>query len=103
MNSLYLGGSRQSHYVVNNDNDYCNECNTNILIECCNRCGEAVCANDQCSTIFPHHKNSMFAICRTCYIKIERRLTLQIDIDKLRNLKNKISSSKQVIKNTNPK
>lgn len=94
MNSSYIGVSFRPHYFANSDDDFCNECNANTLIECCNRCGEGVCGNDQCSTIFPHHKNSVFAICKTCYIEIDRRLTLQIDVDKLRNLKKKIYSNR---------
>lgn len=91
MNNLYV---RTSFKKQINIEDYCNECNANMIIECCNRCGNGICQNDDCSTIFPHHKNSVFAICRTCYVDIDRRLTLQIDIDKLRILKKNIRSNR---------
>lgn len=94
MNDLYIEVSCRPHYFANSDDDFCNECNSNALIECCNRCGEGVCANDNCSTIFPHYQNSVFAICRTCYIEIDQRFTLQIDVDKLRTLKKKIYSNR---------
>jgi len=82
------------HFVGKTDDEFCNECNTNRLIECCNKCGEGVCVNDNCSTIFPHYKNTVFVLCRSCSDQIESKLKVVIDLDKLRLLKNKICNKR---------
>lgn len=82
------------YYEMNNDIDFCNECNTKTLIDGCNKCGEGVCTNDKCSIIFPHYRNTKYILCRTCSDKIESKLTVVIDLDKLRLLKQKITSKR---------
>jgi hypothetical protein len=79
---------------MNNDIDFCNECNAKSLIKCCDKCGEGVCANDNCSLVFPYHRNTNYILCRTCSDKIESKLKVVIDLDKLRLLKQKIDNKR---------
>ena len=70
--------------------DNCNECDEKRQIVCCDKCANAVCTNSTCCILFPHHGDSVFAICKSCKNEIESKLKLVVDIDKLKLLKRKI-------------
>ena len=70
--------------------DYCSQCNEKTRIISCNKCGNAVCKNQNCSQLFPHYHDTLFAICAECSYNIGKKLKIVIDIDKLKLLKRKI-------------
>ena len=75
--------------------DICSQCKERCDIVSCNKCGEAVCNKNRCSSLFPHYKNTIYAVCYSCSKEISDKMNM-IDIDKLSLLKAKIKS-----KNTN--
>ena len=54
--------------------DACNVCAANHVDNCCNKCGNAVCASNQCRYVFPYYKNTAYVVCRVCYDTIDRKL-----------------------------
>ena len=77
------------------DVDYCNECDKETNIMACNKCASAVCTKGKCCLLFPHYHDSLYVICRTCSIKIEKKLQVLVDLDKLVLLKRKIKKLQQ--------
>ena len=75
--------------------DYCNECDKEMRILCCEKCAESVCITGKCSLTFPHHNDTLYVICRTCSTKIEKKLKVLLDLDKLKLLKKKIKRLQQ--------
>ncbi len=75
--------------------DYCNECEQEMQILCCDKCAESVCIKGKCSLTFPHYNDSLYVICDTCTKKIEKKLRVLIDFDKLKLLKRKIKKLQQ--------
>ncbi len=76
--------------------DICINCTTEMIEECCNKCGDGVCANEKCCMIFPDRHNTLFIICNNCIEIIDNKLYLLIDMGKLEPLKQKILESKTV-------
>ena len=54
--------------------DACSVCCANTVDDCCNKCGDAVCASNQCCSVFPYYKNTAYVVCRVCYETIDRKL-----------------------------
>jgi hypothetical protein len=77
------------------DVDYCNECEQEKQILCCEKCAESVCIKGKCSLTFPHYNDTLYVICRTCTKKIENKLLVLVDLDKLVLLKKKIKKLQQ--------
>lgn len=75
------------------DVDLCNVCNEKCYLLICNKCGDGVCSNDKCSTIFPHYFNSLFVICNDCNVSISKKIKLEIDLSKIHLLKKKIENN----------
>ena len=69
--------------------ELCGFCNNNKIGDCCNKCGEGVCLQEQCCMIFPDRKNTTHIICLQCQRQIENKLKVEIDYTKLRDLKKK--------------
>jgi hypothetical protein len=70
--------------------DHCSQCSEKKRIVSCNKCGNAICQNLHCSQLFPHHHDTLFAICMECSYNIGKKFKMVIDIDKLKLLKRKI-------------
>lgn len=60
-------------------NELCGECNTHVIVDCCNKCGEGVCNNDTCSDTYPHYHNTFYVICRKCFHSVNNRLYVLVD------------------------
>ena len=52
--------------------------------------GNSICDDEECSMKFPHYYNTTFFVCMSCADTISLKLILQIDLGKLKLLKNKI-------------
>lgn len=65
--------------------EYCE----NKMIATCERCGTSVCSNKECSIIFPHHNNSVLAICKCCLNLYNQEIKVYIDDNKINNVKKK--------------
>jgi len=71
---------------------------SNVCIQCeyresiwkCSSCDNIVCDNVSCCLTFPHYKNGLHIVCNMCKVRIEGKLKLVVDIDKLKLLKQKI-------------
>src|SRR6056300_1358757 len=74
------------------DVDLCNICEKKCNLLTCDKCGEGVCSNIECSTLFPHYSNSLFVICNDCNVTISKKFKLVIDLSKIRLLKQKIEN-----------
>ena len=72
--------------------DICSECNEKSNIVSCNKCGNSICNKNTCSSLFPHYKNTLYAICYSCSKEISDKMTLLIDMNKLSLLKNIIKT-----------
>jgi hypothetical protein len=72
--------------------DICSECNEKSNIVSCNKCGNPICNKNTCSSLFPHYKNTLYAICYSCSKEISDKMKLVIDMNKLSLLKNKIKT-----------
>ena len=83
--------NKRNSFIINNE-DVCCTCNTGSIQECCDKCGDGVCLDDICCAVFPHYRDTIYVICRSCYDVIDRQLTVLIDDDKLRVLKHKIAT-----------
>ena len=74
--------------------DLCNECNSQVVRESCNRCGEGVCLGTNCCLTFPHYKDTLFVVCLDCSKQIESKLKVLIEKDDLKLLKQRIKLGK---------
>jgi hypothetical protein len=72
-------GYRNRNLFRYDPEDACNVCSANCVDDCCNKCGEAVCASNQCCTVFPRYKNAAYVVCRICYESIDRKLKAVVD------------------------
>jgi len=54
--------------------DLCNECDHSIIYSECNKCGNGICINKDCSYKFPHYYNETLTICNGCYNEIDNKL-----------------------------
>ena len=72
------------------EDDICNECHNNLIVNCCNKCANGVCDNDTCSMVFPDKFNKKYFICKQCVDDINKDLHLLIDMGKIELLKKKI-------------
>ena len=86
--------SKMLHSI--NNFEYCNCCNQEKLILSCNSCGKYVCADDMCSELYPHHNNTIFAICRHCFDTIGSKIHVQVDFSKIALLKKKIAIRRNI-------
>lgn len=75
------------------EKEYCEYCEENKVIEVCNKCGEGVCGNEMCCIKFPHYYNSNYIICQGCDTKINEKLIVLIDYNKLKLIKEKIRNN----------
>jgi len=74
------------------DDDVCESCQLNTPQYSCNKCGNGVCDDAECSMKFPHHSNTTYFVCMGCADAISVKLVLLIDLGKLELLKEKIRS-----------
>ena len=83
-----------SRYGVYSDydecDDVCESCEINTPQYSCNKCGNGICEDDECSMQFPHYSNTTYFVCKRCVDTISQRLIIQIDLGKLELLKEKI-------------
>jgi hypothetical protein len=70
--------------------DVCESCEINTPQYSCNKCGNGICEDEECSMQFPHYSNTTYFVCKRCVDTISRRLIIQIDLGKLELLKEKI-------------
>ena len=70
--------------------DVCESCEINIPQYSCNKCGNGICDDEECSMKFPHYSNTTYFVCKHCVDTISLKLVLQIDLGKLELLKEKI-------------
>jgi hypothetical protein len=78
--SLVVRASQQKRSTFCYDTeDACNVCGANHVDNCCNKCGDAVCASNLCCSVFPYYKNSAYVVCRVCYESIDRKLKAVVD------------------------
>ena len=72
----------------------CGHCEYRESIWKCSSCDNIVCDNVTCGLTFPHYKNGLHIVCNTCKVRIEGKLKLVVDVEKLILLKNKIQKRK---------
>ena len=72
------------------EDDVCESCHINTTLYSCNKCGNGICDDAECSLIFPHYYNTTYFVCKSCVDTISQNLILQIDLGKLELLKEKI-------------
>ena len=70
--------------------DVCESCEINTPQYSCNKCGNGICDDEDCAMKFPHYSNTTYFVCKRCVDTISRRLIIQIDLGKLKLLKEKI-------------
>jgi len=70
--------------------DVCESCEINTPQYSCNKCGNGICEDEECSMQFPHYSNTTYFVCKRCVDTISLKLVLQIDLGKLELLKEKI-------------
>jgi hypothetical protein len=70
--------------------DVCERCETNTPQYNCNKCGNSICDDEECSMKFPHYSNTTYFVCMNCADTISLKLVLLIDLGKLKLLKEKI-------------
>jgi|TARA_Y100000385_G_scaffold249178_1_gene270364 hypothetical protein len=56
------------------ERETCNECEIESVINTCNKCGNGVCKQKQCSWKFPGKYKSIYILCNGCYKEIDRKL-----------------------------
>ena len=83
-------GNNTYDYYDECDDDVCESCKNNTPLYNCNKCGDGICDDEECSMKFPHYSNTTFFICMSCVDEISLKLILQIDLGKLTLLKEKI-------------
>ncbi len=67
----------------------CEYCEKKKLTVQCERCGASVCSHQECSILFPHHNNSVLAICKQCQNLYNQEIKVYIDTEKISNIKKK--------------
>jgi len=72
------------------DDDVCERCEINTPQYSCNKCGNGICDDAECSMKFPHYSNTTYFVCMGCADAISVKLVLLIDLGKLELLKEKI-------------
>jgi hypothetical protein len=72
------------------DDDVCESCQLNTPQYSCNKCGNGICDDVECSMKFPHYSNTTYFVCMSCADTISLNLVLLIDLGKLKLLKEKI-------------
>ncbi len=77
-------------YDYYDDDDICDICDINTPQYNCNKCGNSICDDEECSMKFPHYSNTTFFVCMSCADTISLNLVLLIDLGKLKLLKEKI-------------
>ena len=77
------------------EDDICEECHHNFIVDCCNKCANGVCDNDTCSMIFPDKFGHKYFICKHCVDDINKDLHLLIDMGKIELLKKKKKEKKK--------
>ena len=82
--------SHISRYGEYDGDDICDICDTNTPQYNCNKCGNSICDDEECSMKFPHYYNTTYFICMSCADTISLNLVLLIDLGKLKLLKEKI-------------
>lgn len=70
---------------------YCNECNLDRIVQCCDKCANGVCSNESCVLLSPGYNSSHYILCNSCVSSIEKKLTVLVDYSKLVLLKKKIN------------
>lgn len=70
--------------------DFCDICETKQPPYNCNKCGNSICGRTQCCMTFPHYYKTTYFVCKNCVDKISLKLVVQIDLGKLKLLKEKI-------------
>jgi hypothetical protein len=53
--------------------DYCTTCEKKKVIQCCDKCGDSVCENPKCCTVYPQHKKEDIVLCKYCVDAIGKR------------------------------
>jgi hypothetical protein len=53
--------------------DYCTSCDGKKVIQCCDKCGDSVCGNVKCCTIYPQYKKDDIVLCNYCVKQIESK------------------------------
>uniref|UniRef100_A0A6C0IJ73 Uncharacterized protein n=1 Tax=viral metagenome TaxID=1070528 RepID=A0A6C0IJ73_9ZZZZ len=53
--------------------DYCTTCETKKVIQCCDKCGDSVCENTECCTIYPQHNREDTVLCKYCVDAVEKK------------------------------
>ena len=107
-NHIKFDDSHVESYLFHRNSEglaICSNCDEKGKIVTCNKCGDAICQDPQCSQLFPHYHNTIYAICNMCSENVSRKFKLitsekkmvdkmvmvnMIDKDKLRLLKRKI-------------
>jgi len=56
------------------ERETCNECEIESVINTCNKCGNGVCKQKQCSWKFPHKFKSTYILCNGCFKEIDKKL-----------------------------
>ena len=69
----------------------CGQCGYRESLWKCSSCDNKVCDNVTCCLTFPHYKNGLHIVCNTCKVRIEGKLKLVVDVEKLKLLKQKIN------------
>lgn len=52
------------------------ECPGKRRLLSCHHCEKSVCLQRTCSHVFPHHKNTVLVICRSCQETMEKKFVL---------------------------
>ena len=53
--------------------DYCTGCDKKKVIQCCDKCGDSVCGNVKCCTIYTQYKKDDIVLCIYCVKLIESK------------------------------
>ena len=54
--------------------ELCNECDVDIITHACDKCGNGVCKQTDCSWQFPNKYNSNYILCHGCFADIDNKL-----------------------------
>ncbi len=104
MNLISTKYTNQWISIFDNIDNMCNECNTYVIKQVCDNCGEGVCFHDYCCEKFPHYNNTIFIICRGCVNKFEQNLYILEEADEYdlqllkKKIKKKIDKHKIILK-----
>lgn len=56
--------------------NYCTSCNTDKVVMCCDECGDSVCKNNKCCTLYGQYKKTDIVLCKYCITEIEDKFKL---------------------------